>query len=90
MNTQVNLTSGRQRRALGMRILDRIRRTREGVTFRYAPLNGLDQAQLDNGFKEVGTPRRCECQKPVVRQRLTETSRGIDRSTRVFVCGSCE
>lgn len=89
----MNLNSPRARRGLGLRILDQIRRSKAGIVYHYAPLNGLSDHQLANGFKEVGTPRKCrcgECQAPTTRQRLTETRRGIDLSSRTFVCGNCE
>lgn len=79
MNQQVDLNSYSQRRALGKRLLQRMRASRKGERFQYSAV------------AEQATPRRChKCMKPATRVRVTETVRGIDKSSRVFCCEGCE
>jgi len=77
--TRVDLGDHAQRQSLGKRIAAQVRKSRQGERFQYAPLP--DQA----------TARKCHnCPKPAARIRVTETLRGIDKSSKVYCCEGCE
>ena len=76
---KANLDSYSARRSLGHRLAMQVRKSRQGERFQY------------EAMAEDSTPRRCHnCTKPATRRRLTETLRGIDKSSLTFCCEGCE
>lgn len=75
----VDLSDYAQRNTLAKRIMRQLRTRRDGLTFHYSPVNPL------------ATQRSCHtCLKPATRERVAETVRGIDKSSKVYCCGNCE
>lgn len=77
--TDVTQMSYGQRNALAKRLMQQVRTSRKNERFQYSAI------------AEHATPRRChKCTKPATRVRVTETVRGIDKSSKVFCCEECE